>query len=164
MLEPESKLPTNIIGRLFGIDCIGIEDGKLIAVKKGVIVSSTSIGPSMDFARYKRGMFGGTLIINTPEQVKKLRFLKSIEAKDFLKGLNRKIAKNITAIISGSFEIFTTCAFKEYPRDSKNDLLSNLCRTISERWERLEFALNAKHPLLIRVFQAFAIIVLAEIL
>jgi DNA helicase-4 len=141
-MEAKSKLQVNFIGRLLGIDSIGLENTKLIALKKGNIVSSISVADSTDFPVYKRGVLGGSLVFRDGYHVRNFRFLKSDGALDFLETLNRLIAENITETISSSFETFINCVFNEYPRDSKIDLLSNLCSSIAEKYDKQSLLWN----------------------
>ncbi|MBT7443002.1 MAG: UvrD-helicase domain-containing protein [Methylococcales bacterium] len=137
-MDAKSKLQTNFIGKLFGIDAISIEDKSLVALKKGRDVSKFSIGNSMCFATYESMIFGGRLVLKDNNHKRSFKFLKSDGAIEFLESLNLIIADNITQYITSSFDIFTKCVFEEYPRDSKINLLTNLCLSISETYSNQE--------------------------
>lgn len=133
-----SKLRTNFIGKIFGIDSLDIEGDKLLSKRKGKVVSSISLENCKSFAIHKKGIFGGRLILDENGHEKIFNFLKSDGEVEFLDSLNRVIANSICKYIISTFNFFTKHVFDEFPRDSKLDLLANLCAKMSNAYKNQE--------------------------
>ena len=133
-MDKAPKLHTNFIGRFFGTDTVCIENDRLLTAKKGVVVSSVLLEDNKIFATYENGMLGGRLILSDSSHEIHFKFLKSVGALEFLDILNGIIANNVSKYVTSSFNIFTKHVFEEYPRDSKLDLLANLCGCMSEAY------------------------------
>lgn len=141
-MDAKIALQTNFIGKFFGTDSINIENTSLLSFKKGNVVSSFSIIDSNSFSTYERGIFGGKLTLKDNGHVKIFKFLKRNGAMNFLESLNLIIANNITNYVNSSVDVFKKCVLEEYPRDSNIGLLTNICRTISEAYDKQEHLWN----------------------
>jgi len=137
-MEERQQLDKNFIGRILGTDTICIENDSVQVVKKGVVISSISLKESKIFAAYEKGLFGGRLILEDSGRKIHLSFLKPDGSAAFLKNINKIIANNICKYVTSSFSTFTKFVFEEYPRDSRFDLLSNLCSHVSKAYKNQE--------------------------
>lgn len=134
--KKRQQLEKNLIGRIFGVDMVCIENDKVQSVKKGNVVSYISLCKNMVFAVYENGLFGGKLTIDDGDRKVKIKFLKSDAGDKFLNNLNTIIANNIEAYVGSSYDLFNLHALTEYPRDSRLDLLSSLCSSVANAYKK----------------------------
>lgn len=134
MPKLKAELKFNLIGSMLGKSCISIQKNSLICLNKDTSFESHLIFDSTEFAIFKKGFWGCTLIINTGISTLKYRFLKSNGSDIFLETLNTIIAEHISERLDRVFTEFNTYVIREYPRDSRIDLIFNLCKTLSSRY------------------------------
>lgn len=134
MPELKVELKFNLVGSMLGKSCISIQKDSLISLNKDTSFESHLILDSAEFAIFKKGFWGYTLIINTGTSTLKYRFLKNNGSDIFLETLNTIIAEHMSERLDRIFTEFNTYVIREYPRDSRIDLIFNLCKTLSSRY------------------------------
>ena len=91
----EEKLKTNILGKLFGVDFVQLNNHSLEIIKNETVISSFALTEFKKFIGYKKTVFGGKLIIQIGNETHKVNFIKDSGANAFTKSLNKIIATSI---------------------------------------------------------------------
>lgn len=128
----EDKLKTNILGKLFGVDFVQLNNNSLEIIKNESVISSFALSECKKFIGYKRTVFGGKLTIQIGSETHEVKFTKDLGAIAFTKSLNKIIARSIADYIQEASKTFTKEVFVEYPRDSRVARLTELCRTLHD--------------------------------
>jgi DNA helicase IV len=135
MKKFEAQLQVNLLGKLLGKGLIYINDNLIYVTQKKKIIATYSISKCSRFAIFEKSFFGGALIFENESRTIRLNHIKNKDAVKFIDTLNKNIASRIKSWILNSHNILINNIYKQYPRDSRIDLLTNLCKSVSDEYK-----------------------------
>lgn len=124
----------SIINRIFNpVQDIRIQNGTLILIHLDKRIETFKLSDVDDFAAHRKGLLASDFILKISHNPRIFRWLKAKDSKRFVKTVNAEIPQEVIDDTKRLTILFFDKVLKQFPRDSWEDNLSSIAKTLHKR-------------------------------